>query len=243
MIGGMVGNNSCGANSLVYGSTREHLESVRAVLSDGSIAEFGPVLPEEFARKCSGSGLEAAVYREVETMLSDVGVRAEIAREFPKKSIHRRNTGYALDSLASCAPFTLDGPPFNFCRLLAGSEGTLAFLTEITLICQPLPPPESALVCVHAKNIGEALEANLVALRHGPRSCELIDHYILECTKANLEQRQNRFFVQGDPGAILAVEFAAATREEIAAVAAGLEAELRSAGFGHYYQIVWGADH
>ena len=240
MIGGMVGNNSCGANSVVYGSTREHLLSVQAVMSDGSIAEFGTVSPAEFAKKCSGDTLEAAVYHGIDQLLSDADNCATIAREFPKKSIHRRNTGYALDLLAECAPFIPDGPPFNFCRLLAGSEGTLAFLTEITLKCDPLPPRESALVCVHCATIDEALRANLVALRYAPRSCELIDRNILECTKTNLEQRQNRFFVEGDPGAILAVEFAAATRDAVAVVATRLEAELRTAGFGHHYPVVWG---
>ena len=88
MIGGMVGNNACGANSVVYGSTREHLVSARAVLSDGSIAEFGPLLPEEFEAKCSGDTLEASIYRETKKLLGDAGNRAEIAREFPKKSIH-----------------------------------------------------------------------------------------------------------------------------------------------------------
>ena len=112
------------------------------------------------------------------------------------------------------------GPQFNFCSLLAGSEGTLAFLTEITLACEPLPPRESALVCVHCSSIEESLRANLVALRHAPRACELMDDNILECTKTNIEQSKNRFFVQGDPGAILAVELAAETREEVAAVAA-----------------------
>jgi FAD/FMN-containing dehydrogenase/Fe-S oxidoreductase len=242
MIGGMVGNNACGANSVVYGSTREHLISVRAVMSDGSTAEFGSLSPVEFAAKCSGGTLEAAVYREINKLLGDAANRAEISREFPKRSIHRRNTGYALDLLAACTPFTLDGPPFNFCRLLAGSEGTLAFLTEITLACEPLPPRETALLCVHCATIDEALRANLVALRHAPRACELMDDNILECTKANLEQRQNRFFVQGDPGAILAVELAAETREEVSAVAAQLEAELRGAGLGYHYPVVWGVD-
>jgi FAD/FMN-containing dehydrogenase/Fe-S oxidoreductase len=242
MIGGMVGNNACGANSVVYGSTREHLVSLRTVMSDGSIAEFGSLSAVEFAAKCSGDTLEATVYREINKLLGDAGNRAEILREFPKSSIHRRNTGYALDLLASCAPFTPDGPPFNFCRLLAGSEGTLAFLTEITLACEPLPPRETALLCVHCATIDEALRANLVALRHAPRACELMDDNILECTKANLEQRQNRFFVQGDPGAILAVELAAETREEVAAVAAQLEAELQAAGLGYHYPVVWGKD-
>ena len=242
MVGGMVGNNSCGANSVVYGSTREHLLGVRAVLSDGSIAEFGPLSSAEFATKSLGSTLEAMIYRQTGVLLGEENNRAIIAREFPKKSIHRRNTGYALDALADCAPFSSEGPPFNFCRLLAGSEGTLAFLTEITLACEPLPPRQSVLVCVHCATIDEALQANLVALRFAPRSCELIDHHILECTKANLEQRQNRFFVQGDPGAILAIELAAHTDDEVATEAARVEAELRAAGLGYHYPVIWGAD-
>ncbi|MBV8141374.1 MAG: FAD-binding protein [Verrucomicrobia bacterium] len=242
MVGGMVGNNACGANSVVYGSTRDHLVSARAVLSDGSITEFGALSPQEFEAKCFGNTLEASIYRETRKLLSDSGNRDEIARQFPKRSIHRRNMGYALDLLADCAPFTPDGPAFNFCRLLAGSEGTLAFLTEITLACETLPPAESALVCVHCRTIDEALRVNLVALRHAPRACELMDQNILECTKANIEQRKNRFFVQGDPGAILAVELSASTREEIAAVAARLEAELRAAGLGYHYPVVLGPD-
>jgi len=242
MIGGMVGNNACGANSVVYGSTRDHLLSARAVLSDGSIAEFGALSPEEFAAKCSGKDLEARLYRQINELLGDPANREEIARQFPKKSIHRRNTGYAIDLLAACAPFAPDGPSFNFCRLLAGSEGTLAFLTEITVACEPLPPQESALLCIHCTTIDEALRANLVALRHSPRACELMDNNILECTKANLEQRKNRFFVKGDPGAILAVELAASTREEVTGVAARLESDLRSANLGYHYPIIWGAD-
>ena len=242
MIGGMVGNNACGANSVVYGSTREHLVSARAVLSDGSIAEFGPLSTEQFEAKCSGDTLEASLYRETRKLLSDPENRAEIARGFPKKSIHRRNTGYAIDLLADSEPFTSAGPQFNFCRLLAGSEGTLAFLTEITLSCEPLPPRELALLCVHCSNIDEALRANLVALRHAPRASELMDNNILECTKTNLEQSKNRFFVQGDPGAILAVELAGGTREQVSAVAAQLESELRAAGLGYHFPVVWGAN-
>jgi FAD/FMN-containing dehydrogenase/Fe-S oxidoreductase len=242
MIGGMVGNNACGANSVVYGSTRDHVISVRAVLADGSIAEFGALSPDEFAAKSQSDAFEALLYRQIGELLDKAENREEIAREFPKKSIHRRNTGYAIDSLAECSPFVPDGPPFNFCRLLAGSEGTLAFLTEITLSCEPLPPRVAALVCVHCATIDEALRANLVALRHSARACELMDNNILECTKVNIEQRQNRFFVQGDPGAILAVELAADNREEVADRAANLESELRAAGLGYHYPVVWGAD-
>lgn len=242
MIGGMVGNNACGANSVIYGSTREHLVGVRAVLSDGSVAEFGPLAPEAFHAKTKGDTLEASTYRNIDQLLGNPENRAEIAREFPKRSIHRRNTGYALDALADCAPFTPEGPPFNFCRLLAGSEGTLAFLSEITLACEPLPPREGGVLCVHCASVDEALRANLVALQYGPRACELIDDRILECTKANLEQQKNRFFVQGEPGAILAVELAADTREALTAQAAEVEQALRAAGLGHRYPLVEGPD-
>ena len=242
MIGGMVGNNACGANSVVYGSTRDHVISVRAVLSDGSIAEFGPLSEEEFAAKLRSDTLEAVIYRKVGSLLGSAENRAEIAREFPKKSIHRRNTGYAIDLLAQCSPFVSDGPPFNFCRLLAGSEGTLAFLTEITLSCEPLPPRESALICVHCVTIDEALRANLVALRHSARACELMDDNILECTKANIEQRQNRFFVQGDPGAILASNWRVKLARRLSTSRQGLETELRAAGLGYHYPVIWGAE-
>jgi len=242
MIGGMVGNNACGANSVIYGSTRDHLLGARAVLSDGSIAEFGPLAPEAFRAKAQGHTLEASLYRHVDQLISDPGNRAEIAREFPKKSIHRRNSGYALDALADCAPFTPAGPAFNFCRLLAGSEGTLAFLTELTLSCEPLPPSHGGVLCVHCASVDEALRANLVALPYGPRACELIDERILECTKANLEQQKNRFFVQGQPGAILAVELAAGSPEALRARAVQMEQALRAAGLGYHYPLVEGAD-
>ncbi|MBV8216675.1 MAG: FAD-binding protein [Verrucomicrobia bacterium] len=242
MIGGMVGNNSCGANSVIYGSTRDHLISVRTVLSDGSIAEFGPLSPAELREKPAGDTLEAKIYRQILDLLGSQENRDEIAREFPKPSIHRRNTGYALDSLANCVPFNPDGSPFSLCRLLAGSEGTLAFLVEITLACEPLPPAVTGLVCVHCATIDEALRANLTALAFNPRSCELIDDRILECTKLNLEQRQNRFFVQGDPGAILAVELAGIDKEAVTATVAQLESEWRAAGIGYHYPVVWGAE-
>lgn len=242
MIGGMVGNNACGANSVVYGSTRDHLIGVRAVLGDGSVAKFGELDERAFGEKCVGDLLEHRIYRHIRDMLSDESNRAEIIREFPKPTIRRRNTGYALDLLAECAPFAAGGPPFNFCRLLAGSEGTLAFLTEITLRCLPLPPAESALVCVHCADVAEALEVNLIALRHAPRSCELLDRHILDCTRANIAQSKNRFFIQGNPGAILAVELAADARDAVAAAVAALDADLKSAGAGRVSTVVWGAD-
>jgi FAD/FMN-containing dehydrogenase/Fe-S oxidoreductase len=244
MIGGMVGNNSCGSNSIVYRSTREHLLEVTALLSDGSETVFRSFDPDSFHAKCEEKGLEGQLYRTIRKMLSNEENQQSIRKEFPKPSVERRNTGYALDLLLGTRPFTAEPgrPDFNFCTLLAGSEGTLAFITEIKLNLSPLPPKETGLLCVHFHSIDESLRANLLALPYGPTASELIDHYILECTKDNIEQRKNRFFVQGDPGAILVVEFKKETREEILDIAAKVEADMRAAGLGYHFPLLFGED-
>ncbi len=242
MIGGMVGNNSCGSNSVVYRSTREHLLEIKALLSDGSEVVFKTIGLEEFHNKCEGNNLEASIYKTVRSLLGNYNNQEEIRKEFPKKSIERRNTGYALDALLETAPFTAGGPNFNFCKLIAGSEGTLAFITEIKLNVVPLPPNEIGLLCVHFNTIDEALRANLIALEFHPSASELIDHYILECTKDNIEQNKNRFFVQGDPGAILVIEFARSNKPGIIETAQQVEAAMRTAGLGYHFPLLFGND-
>jgi FAD/FMN-containing dehydrogenase/Fe-S oxidoreductase len=242
MIGGMVGNNSCGSNSIVYRSTREHLLEANALLSDGSDVVFKPVSLDEFHEKCEGNNLEAAIYRNVRSLLSNYDNQQEIRKEFPKKSVERRNTGYALDILLETAPFVAGKEDFNFCKLIAGSEGTLAFITEIKLNVVPLPPKEIGLLCVHFNSIDDALRGNLIALKFKPRASELIDHYILECTKGNIEQSKNRFFVKGDPEAILVIELSADTHEGVIEIAAQCEKEMREAGFGYYFPLLFGED-
>jgi FAD/FMN-containing dehydrogenase/Fe-S oxidoreductase len=242
MIGGMVGNNSCGSNSVVYRSTREHLLGVKALLSNGAEAEFKALSLDDFNKKCEDNGLEGNIYKTVRSLLSNYNNQSEIRKEFPKKSVERRNTGYAVDVLLDSAPFTAGGEDFNFCKLIAGSEGTLVFITEIKLKVVPLPPRESGLLCVHFNSIDEALRANIIALQYKPSASELIDHYILECTKNNIEQQKNRFFVQGDPGAILVIEFSKTNREEITQLAKKVEADLRSAGLGYHFPLLFGDD-
>lgn len=242
MIGGMVGNNSCGSNSVVYRSTREHLLSVKALLSDGTEAEFNDLDIDSFHAKCEGHSLEASIYRELRSMLSDYNNQVEIRKEFPTPSVERRNTGYAIDVLLETAPFTAGGSAFNFCKLIAGSEGTLAFITEIELNLVELPPKEMGLLCVHFNSIDESLHGNLIALKYNPSASELIDHYVLECTKDNREQAKNRFFVQGDPGAILVIEFCRNSREEIMELCNKLESEMRAAGYGYHFPLLFGED-
>ena len=242
MMGGMVGNNSCGSNSVIYKSTREHLLEVTAYLSDGTEVVFNTITNDNFHAKCELDTLEGKIYKSVRSMLSNYDNQQEIKKEFPKKSIVRRNTGYAIDVLVDASPFTAGGPAFNFCNLIAGSEGTLAFITEIKLNVVPAPAKETGLLCVHFNTIDESLHANLIGLKYNPSASELIDHYILECTKENKEQSKNRFFVKGDPGAILVIEFVRETREEILELTNAVEADMRAAGLGYHFPVLFGAD-
>ena len=242
MVGGMVGNNSCGSHSLIYGSTRDHTLEIKALLSDGSEVVFGPLKNEEFDQKCKLQNKEGEIYRSLRDMLQNPANQAEIRAQYPDPEIERRNTGYALDLLLDSEPFTSGKPAFNFSKLLAGSEGTLAFSTEIKLNLVSLPPKEKALICIHCETLEDAFKGNLVALRHKPVAVELIDNYILERTKGNIEQRKNRFFIQGEPAAILVVELALETRIAIDQLAAELEADMRREGYGYHFPVIYGSD-
>jgi FAD/FMN-containing dehydrogenase/Fe-S oxidoreductase len=242
MIGGMVGNNACGAHSIIYGSTRDHVISLKTILSDGTDAEFLPQSPEEFEGKSVGDSLESIIYRNIRNLLNDPETQSEIRKEYPDPVIKRRNTGYAVDLLLDCYPFSADGKPFNFSKLLAGSEGTLAFTTEIKLNLVPLPPRIKILLCAHFKTLEEALQGNLIALKYKPGAVELMDKFILDCTRDNIEQSKNRFFIEGDPGAILIIEFAGETIEELLEIKTKLEHDLKHSHLGYHYPVVSGAD-
>lgn len=244
MIGGMIGNNSCGSNSVVYGSTREHLLEVDTILADGSKVWFGPLTEQEFSRRVNSNNgtLEQSLYKHIHTMLSNADNIREIEKEFPKHAVHRRNTGYAIDMLTRMQPFSREGQPFNFSSLIAGSEGTLAFVTSAKIRLTPLEPPHKKLVCIHCRSIDESLRANLVALRHRPSAVELMDHYVFEATKRNIGQIENRFFIEGDPQAILVAEL---TRDSVARVdadAAALIEDLKQQRLGYSYPVVSGED-
>ncbi|HEY9113141.1 MAG TPA: FAD-binding oxidoreductase, partial [Bacteroidales bacterium] len=242
MIGGMVGNNACGAHSLVYGSTRDHTLELHTVLSDGSEAVFKPLTNKEFLAKCEGNSLENKVYKEAFEILNNKENQQEILKEYPDLSLERRNTGYALDLLLQTSPFLNPEKAFNYSTLLAGSEGTLAFTTEIKLNLVPLPPKFKALVCVHLNTIQESLHANLIGLKSKPVAIELMDKTVLELTKENIEQNKNRFFVKGDPGAILIVEFAENDFSEIERKSAEMEKAMKAAGYGFHFPLITGSD-
>ena len=242
-MGGMAGNNSCGSHSVVYGSTRDHTIELRTLLSDGSEAVFGPVDKDTFDKKCRLDNLEGNIYRNFNEILSDPVNRKNIAAEYPDPAIRRRNTGYALDLLSDCELFDKSSDkPFNICKLLTGSEGTLAVTTEIKLHLVPLPPRYKALVCIHHPKREEAFYANLIALKLGPSAVELMDDRILQLTKNNLSQKNNRFFLVGEPGAITMVEFARDTEEKVERVTLELIDAMKAAGYGYAYPVLRGSD-
>ncbi|NOY36098.1 MAG: FAD-binding protein [Chlorobi bacterium] len=242
MMAGMVGNNSCGSHSILYGSTRDHLLEVEAILSDGSDVVFRALDKNEFEQKLKEKSLEGDIYRHLYALLSDPANQEEIKNQYPHPDIHRRNTGYALDYLLDTDPFTGNGKPFNLCRILAGSEGTLAFTTGLKLNLVPVPPPVKGLVCVHLEKPEDAFKANLIALKHLPGAVEMMDKTVLDLTKDNITQRKNRFFIKGDPGALLLVEFARETRQEIEQISRALVKDMRAADYGYHFPVLYGSD-
>ena len=242
MIGGMVGNNSCGSHSIIYGTTRDHVLELHTILSDGNEVIFSEISNEKFEEKCQGTTLENKIYKHFKDTLSIKANQEEIRNEFPKPSIRRRNTGYAIDELLETAVFTEGKSNFNMCKLLAGSEGTLAFTTEIKLNLVDSPPKTEGVIAVHLNTIEEAALATIIARNYNPGAVELFDDIVLECAKQNVEQQKNLFFVQGEPKAIIVVEWARQTKEEIEELGDKLTAELKSIGLGYHFPKVWGAD-
>jgi len=242
-MGGMLGNNACGLHSLKYGSTREHTLEVKAILSDGSSIIFNELTIEEFKQKCKLDSLEGRIYRKLNELLSDPHLVKEIESEYPDPSVPRRNTGYALDLMLQTSVFSKKNKHnINIAKLIAGSEGTLAVITEIKFNLVPLPPPEKVLCCVHLKERNNAYPANLVALQYNPYAVEMMDDKILDLTGDNIEQRKNRFFLQGKPGAILIVEFAGYSRSELNDKCDAMENAMRNEGYGYAFPRIWGDD-
>lgn len=242
MIGGMVANNSCGSYSIVYGSTRDHVLEIKALLSDGSEVEFTSLNENEFNSKCQQNDLEGGLYRQINEILSKEENRNEIKNHFPNPSIHRRNTGYAIDVLMDSIPFEASSKnDFNFCKMIAGSEGSLCIITEIKLHLNPLPPRETVLICAHFNSIHEAMLAVPEMMTFQPRAVELMDKIILDCTKGHTEYSKYRFFVEGDPEAIIVIEVGADTATELELKCAEITTCLHAKTTAYAMPLVKGA--
>jgi FAD/FMN-containing dehydrogenase/Fe-S oxidoreductase len=242
MIGGMVGNNSSGTTSIQYGVTRDKVLELKTLLSDGSEVVFSEMASEGFENKTKLNTLEGHIYRTLYAELSPEAVQKEIIAEFPKPEIHRRNTGYAIDELIKTEVFAQKGLPFNMCKLLTGSEGTLAFTTQITLKLDKLPPKEPLLVAAHFRSIADCLNAVSLVMQHDLYTCEMMDKTILDLTKHNKKQEENRQFVEGDPEAILMCEIRASSKTEAAKKAGALLATLQQSQLSYANPVLTGDD-
>ncbi|HAN19783.1 MAG: FAD-binding protein [Bacteroidetes bacterium GWC2_33_15] len=242
MIGGMVGNNACGSHSIIYGTTRDHTLSTKVLLSSGDEVEFGPLSVDEFKNKCIGDKLENKIYNHINKVLSDTTNQNEIREQYPHPSIYRRNTGYAIDVILETDVFTRGKGKFNFSKLICGSEGTLGLITEIKLNLVDIPPSNVAVITVHLNSKEEAFKANLIALKHKPGAVEMMDNTILNLTKGNRDQSANRYFIEGDPGAILIIEFTRESIDEINTICNALIADFKKAGYGYHFPIIYNND-
>lgn len=215
MLGGMLGNNSSGTTSIKYGVTRDKIVEIQGVLSDGSTVVFGEIEKEEFLQKTKLHSLEGEIYQGIYKRLSDRETRKELLENLPKESIHRRNTGYAVDELLKNEVFSALPDKFNMSKLLAGSEGTLVFTTQMTVKLDALKPEKSAMVAAHFNTVEDCLRAVVPVMEHDLYTCEMMDKTILDCTKDNLKFRKYRFFINADPQAVLLMELRAEGEKEL----------------------------
>jgi FAD/FMN-containing dehydrogenase/Fe-S oxidoreductase len=213
-IGGGIGNNSCGAHSAIYGKTIDNVVSMEVVLADGTTASFDERSGTDLDDRLAAEGLEGAAYRETRRLADTY--RAEVEARFPK--ILRRVSGYNLNEFAA------DGP-MNLARLIVGSEGTLATVTEAKVRVVPIPTMKG-LAAVHFGSVVEAAKATVVANRHAPSAVELIDATIVNRCRASIGYRDLVTFIEGDPGALLFVEFYGETETELEAKLAALREDL-----------------
>ena len=220
-VGGALGNNSCGAHSIVWGKTVDNVLDLRAVLSNGDVATLGPVDGAQLEARTRGDGLEGSIYRE---MLSiGEASREEVLARYPK--ILRRVSGYNLDELTG-------GNGFDMARFVVGSEGTLVAITEAKLRLVPRPKLK-ALAVLHFRELMESMEATVAVLELAPAAVELIDSLIIRQARTKLEYSRMVDFVEGDPAALLLVEFTGETGAELEARLDELEERMRRAGLGY----------
>lgn len=242
MIGGMIGNNSCGLHSITWGATRDHLLEVKVLLSDGSEAIFNEQTVADFAGRISEQQIKGQRLQSVLAgmfgLISNPVDQDLIKKQFPKPTVTRRNSGYALDALVR----NFEKGNINLCNLIAGSEGTLCFVTEARIALVDVPPAAVGVVCVHTNSLAEALHANRVAMQLAPKASELVDKYIMDFTKNHNVYSQNRFFMQGDPAAMLLVEFWGVAKEEVEQQASALITQLQAENLGYAYPLLFGDD-
>ena len=218
-IGGMIANNSSGTHSIIHGKTIDHVLELKALLADGRVIDAHVLDDATWQAKCHQQDTEGAAYRAVGRLASEHA--DEIERRYPK--ILRRVGGYNLDAFTACGV----AEHSNLTHLFVGSEGTLGIVLEAKLRLVELPRVKALLV-VQFADLLDALAATPTILTHRPAAVEVMDRFILDCTKLNADASRLRDFLQGDPGAILIVEFYGERAEELILKIDAAEADLRA---------------
>ena len=222
-VGGAIGNNSCGSHSVVYGKTIDHIIELDTVLSSGEPARLGPLTASQLETRLHGGGLEGEIYRRVREIARENA--SEVERRYPK--VMRRVGGYNLDQI-------MDDDDFNLAKMIVGSEGTLAAVTEAKVNLEPRPGA-TALMAVHFSGLIESMEATVATLEFRPSAVELVGRVIIQQINASLGYRRRSGFIEGDPHSILLVETAGDTEAEVGARIEEIERNLRRGGMGYAF--------
>ena len=221
-VGGALGNNSCGAHSILWGKTVDNVLELDVVLSNGATARFGSLRGQELDARLAQKDLEGAIYRRIVELGTEV--RDEVQARYPK--ILRRVSGYNLDELG--------GDGLDMARFVVGSEGTLVAITEAKLKLVPTPK-HKALAVIHFAELLESMEATVATLEAGPAAVELIGSMVLRQARTNLEYSRMMDFIDGDPEAVLAVELTADDEAELGSRLDDLEDRMKRGGHGYAF--------
>ena len=200
-LGGMLGNNAWGPHAPVDGTTRDNIVAVEAVLADGRAVTLAPTCDPG-----DGDAPDVRRRQALHGLLERHRGAIEAAFPAPDSGLCSNN-GYPLYQLLRQSPFQAQGPAFNEATLFAGAEGTLGLVTAITLRTRPLRR-ERRVLCPHFRDVASALAAVPAALAAGACAVELLDAHLLALTRAHPAQSANRFWLEGEPGAVLLIEFA-----------------------------------
>jgi FAD/FMN-containing dehydrogenase/Fe-S oxidoreductase len=238
MLGGMVGNNSSGSTSIRYGVTRDKVLSIKGLLSSGDNIELSNLSKKDFDKKVQQDNFEGKIYRYLRDTFIDKAVQKEIRENMPYPEIHRRNNGYTLDTLIDNEVFSDNDKAFNLGKLIAGSEGTLLFMTEITLYLDKIQPEQRLMVAAHFDSIDQSMRAVAPAMEYNLYQCELMDDIILDVTKESPKYYPYRSFLQGNPKAILMLELRGADMQVLEKQADALIDTLKQQNLGYAFPIL-----
>ena len=220
-VGGMIGNNSSGTKSILFGKTVDHVIAAQFLLADGTQLELGETALTEFANR---QGREGEILCGVRKLIESH--RDEIEARFPK--VMRRVGGYNFDEMV--------GDSWNLAKLVCGSEGTLGVMLEATINLTPLPKHQ--LICVaHFGELLESISAVESMLAYEPSAVEILDEHVLTLSRENLDIRPSCHFIEGEPAAILICEFYGDTSEDVHQRADAMAADLQKKGLGYAYPI------